>query len=104
MPKTRAIPTTLALLVGTLLSSMDVTVVGTALPRITGQLKGLALYPWVFSIYLLTSTVTVPIWGKLADLFGRKPMFLAGISMFLVGSAACGAAPSMPLLVLARAL
>jgi EmrB/QacA subfamily drug resistance transporter len=104
VPKTRPIPTTLALLVGTLLSSMDVTVVGTALPRITGQLGGLSLYPWVFSIYLLTSTVTVPIWGKLADLFGRKPMFLAGISMFLIGSAACGAAPTMPLLVAARAL
>jgi EmrB/QacA subfamily drug resistance transporter len=83
---------------------MDVTVVGTALPRVAGQLGGLELYPWVFSLYLLASTVTVPIWGKLADLAGRRPAFLGGISLFLVGSLACGAAPSMGWLVAARLL
>jgi EmrB/QacA subfamily drug resistance transporter len=102
--KTRPIPTTVALLVGTLLASMDVTVVGTAMPRITGKLGGLELYPWVFSVYLLASTVTGPIWGKLADLFGRKPTYLVSMSLFLLGSAACGAAPSMAWLVAARAL
>ena len=86
--ETRRLPTTIALLTGTLLSSMDVTVVGTALPRVTGQLGGLELYPWVFSVYLLTATVTGPIWGKLADLFGRKRTYLAGILTFLAGSAA----------------
>jgi EmrB/QacA subfamily drug resistance transporter len=103
-PETKRLPTTIALLTGTLLSSMDVTVVGTALPRVTGQLGGLELYPWVFSIYLLTATVTGPIWGKLADLFGRKRTYVAGISIFLAGSAACGAAPTMGWLVAARAL
>ncbi len=102
--KTRPVPTTIALLVGTLLASMDVTVVGTAMPRITGKLGGLELYPWVFSIYLLASTVTGPIWGKLADLFGRKPTYIVSMLRFLLGSAACGAAPSMAWLVAARAL
>jgi MFS family permease len=94
---TRPIPTTIALLVTTFLASLDVTVVGTAMPRIVGQLGGLELYPWVFSVYLLTSTVSVPIWGKLADLFGRRPSYLAGIGLFLLGSAACGAATSQPI-------
>src|SRR5262245_39604020 len=101
VPETRAIPTTIALLVATFLSSMDVTVVGTARPRVAGQLGGLDLYPWVFSMYLLSSTVTVPIWGKLADLMGRRPAFLGGIALFLVGSLACGLAPSMGWLVAA---
>jgi MFS family permease len=102
--RTRPIATTVSLLVATFLSSMDVTVVGTALPRISGVLGRLDLYPWVFSIFLLTSTVTVPIWGKLADQLGRKPCMLAGISILLAGSLACGAAPSMPWLVAARAV
>jgi EmrB/QacA subfamily drug resistance transporter len=102
--KTRPVATTVALLVITFLSSMDVTVVGTAMPRVAGQLGGLELYPWVFSIFMLTSTVTVPLWGKLGDLFGRKPTFLVGISIFLAGSLACGAAPGMGWLVAARAL
>lgn len=101
---TRPIPTTIALLVGTFLSSLDVTVVGTALPRITGELGGLHLYPWVFSIYLLTSTLTVPVWGKLADVRGRRPTYLVAVTLFLAGSFACGAAPTMSLLVAARAL
>lgn len=102
--KAKPVATTLSLLVATLLTAMDVTIVATAMPRITGQLGGLSLYPWVFSAYLVTSTVTVPIWGKLADLFGRRPAFLVGIGLFLVGSLACGAAPSMAVLVWARAL
>lgn len=101
---TRPLPTTFALLLASMLSSIDTTVVGTALPGIVGQLGGFELYPWVFSIYLLTATVTVPLWGKLADLFGRRPAFVAGISLFLVGSAACGVAPSMTGLIVARAL
>jgi EmrB/QacA subfamily drug resistance transporter len=102
--KTRPVAATIALLVATFLSSLDVTVVGVAMPRITGQLGGLELYPWVFSLYLLTSTSTVPIWGKLADLYGRKRTLHVGLAIFLAGSLACGAAPSMRILVLARGL
>jgi EmrB/QacA subfamily drug resistance transporter len=69
-----------------LLSALDQTIVSTAMPRIISELNGLALYSWVTTAYLLTSTVSVPIWGKLGDLFGRKPVLLAGISVFLIGS------------------
>jgi EmrB/QacA subfamily drug resistance transporter len=69
-----------------LLSALDQTIVSTAMPRIISELNGLALYSWVTTAYLLTSTVMVPIWGKLGDLFGRKPVLLAGILIFLVGS------------------
>jgi EmrB/QacA subfamily drug resistance transporter len=102
--KTRPIATTVALLCATFLSSMDVTVVGTAMPRIAGQLGGLELYPWVFSAFMLACTVTVPLFGKLGDLYGRKPTFLVGIVIFLLGSLACGASPTMAWLVAARAL
>jgi EmrB/QacA subfamily drug resistance transporter len=69
-----------------LLSALDQTIVSTAMPRIISELNGLALYSWVTTAYLLTSTVMVPIWGKLGDLFGRKPVLLAGILIFLAGS------------------
>lgn len=69
-----------------LLSALDQTIVSTAMPRIIADLNGLALYSWVTTAYLLSSTVMVPIWGKLGDLFGRKPVLLAGISIFLLGS------------------
>ncbi len=69
-----------------LLSALDQTIVATAMPRIIAELNGLALYSWVTTAYLLSSTVMVPIWGKLSDLFGRKPVLLAGISIFLAGS------------------
>ena len=69
-----------------LLSALDQTIVSTAMPRIIAELNGLALYSWVTTAYLLTSTVMVPIWGKLGDLYGRKPVLLAGITIFLAGS------------------
>ena len=69
-----------------LLSALDQTIVATAMPRIISELNGLALYSWVTTAYLLSSTVMVPIWGKLGDLFGRKPVLLAGILFFLGGS------------------
>lgn len=98
----RRIATTVALLVGTFLASLDTTVVGTAMPEIVGEMQGLSLYGWVFAAYLLTSTVTVPLYGKLCDRWGRKPTYLLGIALFLGGSIACGAAWSMPLLIAAR--
>ena len=87
-----------------LLAALEATVVGTAMPTIVAALGGLAHYSWVFSAYLLTSTVTVPIWGKLSDLFGRRPMFQIGVAIFVLGSAACGFAHSMTFLIVARAV
>lgn len=95
---------TLAVLVSTFLAAMDTMVVGTAMPTIIGALGGLGLYSWVFSSYLLTSTVTMPLYGKLADLHGRKPMFLFGTALFLGGSALCGLAQSMEQMIAFRAL
>jgi MFS family permease len=84
--------------------AIETTVVTTALPTVVGELQGLELYPWVFSAYLLSSTVTVPIFGKLADLYGRKPVILGGLWVFLLGTILCGMAASMPLLVGFRAV
>jgi EmrB/QacA subfamily drug resistance transporter len=95
---------TIALMLGMSLAALDTTIVGTAMPSIVGKLGGITLYSWVFSIYLLTSTTTVPIYGKLADLYGRKPLFLLGATLFLIGSAASGAAQSMEQLIIFRAI
>lgn len=94
----------LALVLATALSALDGTVVATALPSIVGVLGGLPLYSLVVSVYLLTATTTVPIYGKLADMYGRKPIFMAGSAMFIVGSALCGLAWDMPSLIAFRAL
>ncbi|WP_168076615.1 MDR family MFS transporter [Caulobacter sp. SSI4214] len=75
-----------ALMIVFLLSALDQTIVSTAMPRIIAELNGLNLYSWVTTAYLLTSTVMVPIWGKLGDIFGRKPVLITGISIFLAGS------------------
>ncbi len=95
---------TAGLLLGMGLGALEATVVGTAMPTVIASLGGLAHYSWVFSAYLLTSTASVPIWGRLSDLHGRREMYLIGVAVFLVGSAASGAATSMPLLIAARAL
>lgn len=84
--------------------AMEQTVVVTALPTIVGELDRLDLFPWVFSSYLLTSTVSVPLYGKLADLFGRRRVFLFGIVLFLAGSMLCGLAQSMTQLIVYRAI
>jgi EmrB/QacA subfamily drug resistance transporter len=94
----------IALLLGTFLTAMEATVVSTAMPTIIGDLHGLNLYAWVFSIYLLTSTATVPLYGRLADMVGRKPVFMGGIAIFLLGSALSGLSQSMPQLIFFRAL
>lgn len=87
-----------------MLSSLDQTIVGTAMPRVIAQLNGFNRYTWVATTYLLTSTVTVPIYGKLSDLLGRKLVFLCGVTLFLLGSALCGAAQTMTQLILFRGL
>ncbi|HET8909852.1 MAG TPA: MDR family MFS transporter [Ktedonobacteraceae bacterium] len=104
MTKQAKIIITIGLMLGMALAALDTTIVGTALPSIVGKLGGVTLYSWVFSIYLLTSTTTVPIYGKLADLYGRKPLFLFGTTLFLIGSAASGAAQSMEQLIIFRAV
>ena len=93
-----------ALMFSIAIAALDATIVSTALPTIVGQLGGLSLFSWVFSVYLLTSTVTVPLYGKLADLYGRKPVLMFGTSLFLLGSVLCGAAGSMEQLILFRAI
>ncbi len=86
------------------MASMEVTVVATALPTIVGQLGGLNIYSWVFSAYLVASTTTVPIFGKLSDVIGHRTVFAAAMALFLLGSALCGAAQTMSQLVAFRVI
>ncbi len=86
------------------LSGLDQTILSTALPSIVQALQGQALAPWVFSSYLMASTAAVPLYGKLADRWGLRPMLLLASGLFTLGSLACALAPSMPALVAARAL
>jgi len=88
----------------TFIATLDQTIVGTALPRIGADLQGFDQIAWVTAIYLLTMTVTIPIYGKLSDLFGRKPIFLGCLVVFLTGSALSGLAQSMTQLITFRAL
>lgn len=94
--------TMLGVLMVMLLASLDQTIVGTAMPRIITDLNGFDEYTWVTTAYLLSSTVMVPIYGKLSDIFGRKPIFMIGVLLFLAGSALSGAAQSMTQLILFR--
>jgi EmrB/QacA subfamily drug resistance transporter len=87
-----------------LLSALDQSIVGTALPRIVSDLGGLDHLAWVVTAYLLTSTASTPLWGKISDLYGRRVIFQITIIVFLVGSALCGLAQSMPQLIIFRAI
>ena len=86
------------------MAAVESTIVATAMPSIVADLGGFSLFSWVFTAYLLTQAVTIPIYGRLADLYGRKPVFFAGASLFLIASALCGFARTMPVLVGLRAL
>ena len=92
------------LALGMLLAALDQTIVATALPRIVSDLGGITQYSWVFTAYMLTSTVTVPLYGRLGDVHGRRPLMLISITIFLVGSALCGLAQGMTELIVARAI
>ena len=92
------------LMLSLFVAAMDSTVVGTALPTIARDLGEFQLYPWVFSGYLITATTTVPIWGRLADRYGRRLVLLTGIAIFVIASMLCAASPGMPALIAFRTL
>jgi multidrug resistance protein len=102
--RSRRGPLLAALMLSTALVALDSTIIATAVPTIVSDLGGFAQFPWLFSIYLLAQAVLTPIYGRLSDVVGRKPVMLAGITLFLVGSVLCGLAWSMPALIAFRAL
>lgn len=91
-------------LLGMFLAAMEMTIIGTAMPTVISALGGLNHYSWVFSAYLITSTVTVPVWGKISDLYGRRLPYQIGVALFLIGSMLCGMAGSMTQLIVYRAI
>ena len=95
---------TVGIMAAIALAALDLSIVGTAMPTIIGQLGGLGQYAWVFTAYLVTSTVSVPVYARLADTYGRKPVILFGLTVFVVGSALCGFSTSMNELIAFRAL
>jgi EmrB/QacA subfamily drug resistance transporter len=102
--KRRTLIVFFGLMLGMLLAALDQTIVSTALPRIVDDLGGFQHYSWVFSAYMLGATVTVPLYGKLSDLYGRRPFFLLGIALFSTGSIISGLAGSMEMLIAGRAI
>jgi EmrB/QacA subfamily drug resistance transporter len=92
----------IGLSLGMLVASLDQTVVGTSLPKIVGELGGMSLFSWLFTAYMLAETITIPIAGKMSDRIGRKPVFLAGMGLFLGGSILAGISNSMEMLVAFR--
>ena len=97
-------PVLVALMLSMALVALDSTIIATAVPSIVRQLGGFSQFPWLFSVYLLAQAVTVPLYGKFADLRGRRPVLFLGIGLFLLGSMLCGVAWSMPALIAFRGL
>src|SRR4029453_2255239 len=95
-------PVLLAVMLSVALVAIDATILATAVPSIVADLGGFAEFPWLFSVYLLAQAVSVPVYGKLSDLFGRKPVILFGIGLFLLGSVLCAAAWNMAALIAFR--
>src|SRR3954454_18149182 len=104
LPRRQILTTFAGLLLAMLLASLDQTIVATALPTIVGDLGGLDQLSWVVTAYLLGATVSMPLWGRASDLFGRKRLFQAAIVVFLAGSALSGTAQSLGELIGFRAL
>src|SRR5215510_12003014 len=104
LSKRRRRVVTAGVMLGMFLAALEATVVGTAMPTVIASLGGLDRYSWVFSAYLLTSTVTVPVWGRLSDLYGRRIPYLIGVAFFLLGSALSGASQSITQLIVFRAI
>src|SRR5215208_6465098 len=95
---------TAAVMLGLFLAALEATAVAAALPTAVGEMGGVSRYSWVFSVYLLTSTVTVPLFGKFADLYGRKRTYHVAVGLFLLGSALSGMSRSIMQLVFFRAI
>jgi EmrB/QacA subfamily drug resistance transporter len=104
LSKRRIVLTTAGAIAGMFLAALDSTIVATAMPTIIGDLHGIDHYAWVFTAYLLAEIASIPLWGRLADMYGRKRIFLLGMVIFLAGSALCGLSGSMWELVLFRAV
>ena len=104
MSRRRLTAVTLGVMFSLFMAALEVTVVATAMPTIIAQLGGLARYSWVFSAYMVASTTTIPLYGKLSDIYGRKPVFLTAMSLFLAGSILSGQSRSMVELIVFRAL
>src|SRR5215471_6224535 len=95
---------TAGVMLGLFIAALEATVVSTAMPTVIASLGGLDRYSWVFSAYLVTATVSIPVWGRLSDLYGRRPLYLIGVATFLAGSALSGMSVTIMQLILFRAL
>ncbi|WP_322496064.1 MFS transporter, partial [Chloroflexus sp.] len=104
MSRQRTVLITLGVMMSMFMASMESTVIATAMPSIVRDLGDIESFSWVFAIYMLTSTTAGPIFGRLSDLFGRRPVYMAAIAIFSLGSLWCGLATTMPALIAARAL
>lgn len=104
LPRRRVAFITVGVMLSLLMSSLEATVVATAMPTIVSQLGDLSSYSWVFSAYMLASTISVPLYGKLADQYGRRKLYIFAMSLFLIGSLLCGLARTMGQLVVFRAI
>src|SRR6185503_7381088 len=103
-PSTRRTLVLAACMMATFMAAVESSIVATAMPTIVADLGGFNLISWVFAVYLLTQAVSIPVYGRLADMYGRKKVFYAGAGLFLVGSALCGFSSNMQTLILFRAL
>src|SRR5678815_478624 len=104
MSNARRWAVTAGVMTGMFIAALEATVVGTAMPTVIASLGGINHYSWVFSAYLVTSTVTVPVWGKLSDLYGRRLLYQIGIGVFLLGTLLSGLSGSMAQLIIFRAI
>src|SRR5262245_3882567 len=104
LPRRAVVASLIGIMAAMLMAALDATIVGTAMPRVIADLHGFEHYTAVTTVYLLASTVVIPVVGKLSDLYGRKPFLLAGVAIFGVASALCGAAQSMTQLIVFRGI
>src|SRR5262245_8034013 len=100
----RTITTLIGIALAMFMAALENTVIRTAMPTVIASLGGIEIYSWAFAVYILAATVMTPIWGKMADLIGRRPAMFGGLALFIIGSALSGAAHSMAQLIVFRAL